>query len=106
MQCGKYNGCGQNHGFMFPDSFPNSYYIFVIYFHVISIWFRRLENRAKCMVIEVFPFILSIESFFESNVTLLIAMITVYVPAVTMRNQHFPNATAEYYPFFSKCGGS
>lgn len=105
MQCGKYNGCGQNHSFMFPDSFPNSYYIFVIYFHVISICFRRLGNKAKCMVIEVFPFILSIESLFKSNVTSLIVMITVYVPVVTMRKQHFPSATSEYCPFSSACRG-
>lgn len=56
------------------------------------------------MVIEVFPFILSRGSFFKSSVTLLIAMIAIYVPVVTMRNQHFPNVTAEHYPFFSKCG--
>lgn len=58
------------------------------------------------MVIEAFPFILNIESFFKSNVTSLIAMITVYVSVVTVRNQHFPNAAAEYDPLFSKCGGS
>lgn len=58
------------------------------------------------MVIEVFPFILSTESFFKSDVTLLIEMIAVYVPMVSMTNQHFPNATAEYYAFFSKCAGS
>lgn len=52
------------------------------------------------MVIEVFPFILSRGSFFKLNVTLLIAMITFYVPVVTMRNQHFPNVIAEHYPFF------
>lgn len=62
--------------------FQTRYYIFAIYFHVISICFRRLEDGAKCMVTEVFPFLLNIESFFKSNVTLLIAMITVYVPAV------------------------